>query len=112
MTRTREASFYGWIPVLKELPTPGIKVLAHYMNELGKNRTVMACWIPAKTMVADEFGSPEDYIVYYDEEADEYYWEEGWYECTENYPDLDWYKIYEGNITHWRRLPKPPETNA
>jgi len=76
--------------------------LAHYFNSHGKSRTVCARWIPAKFESGD---SETDDFLEYDEDADVFYWPEGWYEVIENWDDYGSIVINEGQVTHWRPLP-------
>ena len=91
------------VPVSERLPEPNVKVLAYYFNALGKGRTICAIWVPAKSR-SDE----GDDFLEYDEEGDKYYWPEGWYEAIENWDELGWAKVYEGEIVYWQPLPKWP----
>lgn len=97
------------VPVSERMPEANIKVLAHYFNALGKGRTVCAVWVPAKTR-SDDIDSSDDDFQEYDEETDRFYWPEGWYEAIENWEDLGWVRIYEGEVVYWQPLPKwPPQ---
>jgi hypothetical protein len=89
----------------ERLPEPSTKVLAHYVNDLGKGRTICAIWVPAKTRI-DEGG--HDDFTEYDEEDDKFYWPEGWYEAIENWDELGYVKVYEGEVDYWQPLPKRP----
>ena len=91
------------VAVSERLPEPSVKVLAYYFNALGKGRTICAIWVPAKSR-SDE----GDDFLEYDEEGDKYYWPEGWYEAIENWDELGWAKVYEGEIVYWQPLPKWP----
>jgi hypothetical protein len=91
------------VAVSERLPEPNIKVLAYYVNSLGKGRTICAIWVPAKTR-SGRYG--EDDFTEYDEETDKFYWPEGWYEQIENWEDLGWVKVYEGEVVYWQPLPK------
>jgi hypothetical protein len=93
------------VAVSERLPEPNIKVLAHYFNVLGKGRTICAIWVPAKTR-SDSYG--DDDFTEYDEETDKFYWPEGWYEAIENWDDLGWVKVDEGEVVYWQPLPKWP----
>jgi hypothetical protein len=93
------------VAVAERLPEPSIKVLAYYVNSLGKGRTICAIWVPAKTR-SDSDG--EDDFAEYDEETDKFYWPEGWYEQIENWEDLGWVRVYEGEVVYWQPLPKWP----
>jgi hypothetical protein len=92
------------VPVSERLPEPGKKVLAHYLNALGKPRTIIAEWVPAKTRE----DSPEGDLGEYDDETDLFYWPEGWYEQIENWDDFTALLVDEGEITHWQPLPRGP----
>jgi hypothetical protein len=92
------------VPVAERLPEPGRKVLAHYLNALGKPRTIIAEWVPAKTRE----DSPEGDLGEYDDETDLFYWPEGWYEQIENWEDFTALLVDEGEITHWQPLPRGP----
>lgn len=93
------------VPVSERLPEPNIKVLAYYVNSLGKGRTICAIWVPAKTR-SDSDGEYD--FTEYDEETDKFYWPEGWYEQIENWEDLGWINVYEGEVVYWQPLPKWP----
>ena len=95
------------MPVSERLPAPNTKVLAHYFNALGKGRTICAIWVPAKSR-SDEGDLDRDDFLEYDEEGDKYYWPEGWYEAIENWEELGWVKVYEGEVVYWQPLPKWP----
>jgi hypothetical protein len=82
-------------------------VLAYYFNALGNGRTICAIWVPAKSR-SDEGDLDADDFLEYDEEGDKYYWPEGWYEAIENWDELGWAKVYEGEIAYWQPLPKWP----
>ena len=94
------------VPVSERLPEPNVKVLAHYFNCSGKGRTICAIWVPAKSR-SDDVGDNDDFTEY-DEEDDKFYWPEGWYEQIENWEDLGWVKVYEGEVVYWQPLPKWP----
>ena len=95
------------VPVSERLPEPSVKVLAHYFNALGKGRTICAIWVPAKSR-SDEGDLDADDFLEYDEESDKYHWPEGWYEAIENWEELGWAKVYEGEIAYWQPLPQWP----
>lgn len=95
------------VPVSERLPEPSTKVLAHYFNALGNGRTICAIWVPAKSR-SDEGDLDRDDFLEYDEEGDKYYWPEGWYEAIENWEELGWVKVYEGEVVYWQPLPKWP----
>lgn len=93
------------VAVCERLPEPGVKVLAHYFNDLGKGRTICAIWVPAKTR-SDSYG--DDDFTEYDEVSDTFYWPEGWYEAIENWDDLGYVRVDEGEVIYWQSLPKWP----
>ena len=95
------------VPLSERLPEPNVKVLAHYFNALGNGRTICAIWVPAKSR-SDEGDLDADDFLEYDEESDKYHWPEGWYEAIENWDELGWAKVYEGEIVYWQPLPKWP----
>ena len=97
------------VPVSERLPEPSVRVLAHYLNALGKGRTICAIWVPAKSR-SDEGDLDADDFLEYDEESDKYHWPEGWYEAIENWEELGWAKVYEGEIAYWQPLPQWPAT--
>ena len=94
------------VPVSERLPEPNTKVLAHYFNALGNGRTICAIWVPAKSR-NDDVGDDDDFLEY-DEEDDKFYWPEGWYEVIENWDDLGWVAVNEGEVAYWQPLPKWP----
>jgi hypothetical protein len=95
------------VPVSERLPGPNTKVLAHYYNALGNGRTICAIWVPAKSR-SDYVGDDDDDFTEYDEEDNKFYWPEGWYEQIENWEELGWVKVYEGEVVYWQPLPKWP----
>jgi hypothetical protein len=94
------------VPVSERLPEPGKKVLAYYLNALGKRRTIIAEWVPATWREDSPAGESDD--GEYDEETDKFYWPEGWYEQIENWADFAAIAVREGEITHWQPLPPGP----
>jgi hypothetical protein len=92
-----------WISVEDGLPEK--KCLATYKNRMGKNRIVVAEYIPRWTV---EAGCDDDAPSEYSEEKDEYYYLEGWYEQQDNWGEYASIFINEGEVTHWMPLPKPP----
>ena len=95
------------VPVSERLPEPSVKVLAYYFNSHGKGRTICAIWVPAKSR-SDKGDLDADDFLEYDDESDKYHWPEGWYEAIENWEELGWAKVYEGEIAYWQPLPKWP----
>ena len=97
-----------WIPVAQALPDTTKKVLATYLNKMGKRRTVIANWVQARTQKRSPWDDEETDIAEYDESSDEFFLKEGWYECLENSEEYGMWWIYEGEVTHWMPLPLPP----
>ena len=95
------------VAVSERLPEPSVKVLAHYFTALGKGRTICAIWVPAKSR-SDEGDLDGDDFLEYDEENDKHHWPEGWYEAIENWDDIGWARVYEGEVAYWQPLPKWP----
>ena len=95
--------------VSERLPEPSAKVLAHYFNDLGNGRTICAIWVPAKTR-SDSDG--DDDFAEYDIKTDKFYWPEGWYEVIENWEDLGYVKVNEGEVVYWQPLPEWPARTA
>lgn len=92
-----------WMDI-ESAPRDGTPVLIHYKNKLGKGRTIKAMFA-AKHCI--EQHSDSDFYDY-DEERDAYYMPEGWYECMDNWDDLAYVFVNEGEPTHWMPLPPPP----
>ena len=95
------------VAVSERLPEPNTKVLAHYLNKMGKGRTICAIWVPAKTRVGNS-DIDEELGLEYDDETDQFYWPEGWYETIENWEEFGYLKVYEGEVAYWQPLPKWP----
>lgn len=97
------------VPVSERLPEPNTKVLAHYFNDLGNGRTICAIWVPAKSWsddIDDNYNNSDH--LEYDETDDCYYWPEGWYETIENWDELGYVKVNEGDVIYWQPLPTWP----
>lgn len=72
-----------WIPLSEQKPEPHTKVLAKIGRGEGKTWTILARFIPTRTVLAEDFF--EDYDeddMDYDEENDQYYVPETWVECS------------------------------
>jgi hypothetical protein len=101
------------IPVSEQMPEPGIKVIAHYLNDLGKERTIMAEWVPAKSRkddidaIAQVLDLNDEDFAEYDEDDEKFYWPEGWYEVVENLSDYC-ELLVDNEVTHWQSLPASP----
>lgn len=90
-----------WIPVSDRMPETGVMVLACFRNKFDEHRRIRAMYAAPKTLESaldDEGGE-------YDEEADIFWANEGWYEANE-YEETHW--RVDGRITHWMELPPPP----
>lgn len=82
-----------------EKPAPGKPVLAW-----DGDRWVRAYWVPKHYL---EQGGDSDDWTDYSEEADCYYWPEGWYELQTHGGDaLQWF-IHPA-VTAWQPMPAPP----
>jgi hypothetical protein len=97
-----------WISVEGQLPRSGMKVLAFYLNRMGKKRIIRAEYTYAKTEEAGEC-DPDTQCVEYCEKSDTYFVSEGWYEVMDNWEEYGSIMVTEGEITHWQSLPEPPQ---
>ena len=88
------------------LPPSGRKVFAYYKNKLGNGRMVMAQYLSEDFL---ECSCEYECNCRYDDRLDEYYYPEGWYEMVENWEEWGFIPINEGEVTHWKYLPKGPE---
>lgn len=92
----------AWMPISEA--KSGQTVLAGYRNSSGKWRTVRAEFIGKFTREhTEECGLDPDYS----EEADTFYWPEGWYERIESWDDFT-HLVMHKNPAHFRPLPKGP----
>ena len=85
-------------------------VLIYWINELGNGRTSIGEYVPKYTVEAHDDSFNDFEWADYSEDKDEYYIPEGWYE-------LGWcgdsgYEPIDGEVTHWRLLPRPPERDT
>ena len=93
-----------WIPVDHVLPPPGRFVLA--VVQTPRPCVLLAQHAPRLTLPAH----PDAEGGEYDEARDEYFAEEGWYQCYAVNGSLDdepFWKIQDP-VTHWMPLPRPP----
>jgi len=92
-----------WISVEERLPESDVPVFAHFFDTAGRAKTVRAIYAAPKSVQqwSDDYEACE-----YDEVADCYWLQEGWYETNE-FEEVHW-KV-ERPITHWRPLPEPPK---
>ena len=79
----------NWHPI--ESAPKGFKVLAGYLNEAGKWRTVIARYYPENSLTAAE-------------DSEDEFAPEGWYEESETHEEL----LPILPPTHWMPLPAPP----
>jgi hypothetical protein len=79
------------------------KVIATYVNELGKRRTVMACYYVDHALeMHDDYAD----VGVYDEATGDSYAPAGWYEEIDHEGDIF---LLGGEPTHWMPLPAPPK---
>jgi hypothetical protein len=98
----------GWIACSDRMPTHGLKVMAYFLNKLGKGRTVFANHIEKFKERADNYeidpDTPDDWFD--TDESGESYIPEGWYENSETHEqELG----ITDEILFWRPLLSPPE---
>jgi hypothetical protein len=96
-----------WVPVSERLPEAKQSVLV--IVKRGQRHTEKACYIPPKTVLAEDFLSDEfdcEDAEEYDEENDCYWVVEGWWEDSWE-ADSNW--KMSGEVTHWMPLPAQPE---
>ena len=90
-----------WVGVADGMPESGICVIAFFVNEFGKHRTIRAQYAAQYSLEqADECDGGE-----YSEDDDTFYCDEGWYESNE-FENVHW--AVDGDISHWMPLPDPP----
>ncbi len=99
-----------WISVKDRLPEGQKPVIATYINNYKKTRTIIGFHVPAKTIVASDFLDEDaEGMDEYDEKLDEYFVKEGWFEQIDNWGDFASVAVCNGTITHWQTLSKPPK---
>jgi hypothetical protein len=106
--RAAETNGDGWIACSDRMPTHGLKVMAYFLNKLGKGRTVFANHIEKFKERADNYeidpDTPDDWFD--TDESGESYIPEGWYENSETHEqELG----ITDEILFWRPLLSPPE---
>jgi len=99
----------NWIRVTERLPEAGKKVIATFVNQSGKRRTICAHHIVRWSVESDNDDCCHDE---YSAEKDAYFLCEGWYENIENWGEYSSVHVCEGEITHWMPLPESPEQQA
>jgi hypothetical protein len=104
-----EAQIPCWIPVTDRLPDGSKKVLATYINNHKKRRTICAMYIYPRTIQVEYFYSCDaEPDTDYDEENDKNWVEAGWCECLDNWPEYTSLDVCEGEVDHWMNLPSAP----
>jgi hypothetical protein len=89
-----------WQPI--ETAPKQRKIIVHYLNPLGKHRTVMACYYGEKSL---EMHDDYDDVGTFDEESGTLFADAGWYE---EHDSDDPILPLGGVPTHWMPLPPPP----
>ncbi len=103
-----------WISVKDGLPKNAQNVLCFYKNSLGKGCIVKAFYAEKYTIESKN----NDNAIHaswwdameWDENTENYYLEQGWYECINNWDAFTSIKIHEGDVTFWRPLPSIPNS--
>ncbi|WEF34907.1 hypothetical protein [Pseudoduganella chitinolytica] len=97
------AASEGWTVAAGEMPKGN--VLASMRYPTGKRRTIVAFYA-GKFQI--ECGCDDGVAFELNEEDDEFYLQEGWYECVQNWGDFSSVAVTEGAVTHHRPLPAAP----
>jgi hypothetical protein len=103
----RSAEREGWVSVSERLPPHTGCVLAHYLNKLGKHRTVRAFYAPRFTVEDTSDEGMDDAEVKDDDSTS--YIAEGWYEECDQ---AEYYYRISETVTHWQHLPAAPRTDG
>lgn len=94
-----------WMPI--ETAPKNTKIIVHYKNICGKDRTVFAKYIDKFT---EEATAGTDCETDYCEDDDTFYCKEGWVELIDNWDDFSSVYFDSRNVpTHWMVIPPAPE---
>ena len=92
---------FEWQPI--ETAPKMRKVIATYVNELGKRRTVVACYYVDHALeMHDDYAD----VGVYDEATGDSYAPAGWYEEIDHEGDIF---LLGGEPDYWMPLPEPPK---
>ena len=97
----------NWIPLEKELPESGTRVIFSWINCQGFRRTSIGYYAGTRILDASDWWNGDvDYeLLDYSEEEDKEYVPEGWYEEGAEGE----YCYPQSGVTHWMPLPPKPE---
>ena len=100
----------SWIPIEKEQPESGTRVIFSSVNCQGFRRTSIGYYAAEHTLLAeDHWTSDVDFeFLDYSLEEDTYYVPEGWYEEGAEGE----YCYSQSGVTHWMPLPEKPKGGA
>lgn len=98
------ASGEGWQPI--ETAPKMRKVIVTYVNELGKRRTVMACYYVEHSL---EMNDDYEDVGIWVEAIGQSFAPAGWYEEIDHEGDIH---ALGGDPDYWQPLPKPPAIAA
>ena len=91
-----------WIPIDEEKPNPQKRVWIKVIDRHGKEHTLLALYVPPKTVLASDFMLEDDSEgEEYDEVINDYYVIEGWWEYQYE-AETHWY--IRDKVTHWREI--------
>lgn len=102
-TPAPQAAPSAWI--VADGPIPKGHVLASMLYPTGKRRTIVAFHAERFTV---ECGCDDGVSHELNEADDEFYLQEGWYECIQNWDEWSSIRVNEGTVTHWQPLPAEP----